>query len=67
MIDEDEYDMIDNDIGNYDNSFQPGSFGGTSQVDISLSQTRVDLKNLVDDTILTTGTFYKQVLPVFKN
>ena len=30
MIDEDEYDMIDSDIGNYDNSFQPGSLGGIS-------------------------------------
>ena len=24
MIGEDEYDTIDNDVGNYDNSFQPG-------------------------------------------
>ena len=37
MIDEDEYDMIDNGIGNCDNSFQTGSFGGSSQVDVSLS------------------------------
>ena len=29
MIDEDEYDIIDNNIGNYDNSFQPGSFVDT--------------------------------------
>ena len=29
MIDEDEYNVIDNEISNYDNSFQPGSFGGT--------------------------------------
>ena len=35
MIDEDEYDIIDNEIGNNDNSFQPGPFGGTSQVYIN--------------------------------
>ena len=37
MIDGDEYEKIDNDMGNYGNSFQPGSFGGTSQADVSLS------------------------------
>ena len=68
MIDEDEdvYDMIDNGIGNYDNSFQPGSFGGSSQVGVSLSQTRLDLENVVDDTLVATGTFYKQALPLFQ-
>ena len=30
MIDDDEYNIIDNEIGNYDSVFQPGSFGGTS-------------------------------------
>ena len=59
MIDEDEYDMIDNVICNYDNSFQSGSFGGTSQVDVILSQTMIDLENVVDDTLLTSGIFYK--------
>ena len=43
MIDEDKDEIIDNEIGNYDNSFQPESFGGTSQVVVSLSQTRIDL------------------------
>ena len=37
MIDEDEYEMIDNGIGDSDNSFQPGSFEMPSQVDVSLS------------------------------
>ena len=41
MIDEDEYDIIDNEIGEFNNSFLPGSFGGSSHVDISLYQTRV--------------------------
>ena len=39
--------MIDNGILKYNNAFRLGLFGGTSQVDISLSQTRVDL-----DTVL---------------
>ena len=30
ILDEDEYEMIDNRIGDYDNSFQLGSFGGSS-------------------------------------
>ena len=29
MIDEDEYDIIEKVICDYDISFQPGSFGGT--------------------------------------
>ena len=65
MINEDEYDMIDNGICNYDNLFQPGSSGGMSQVDVSLSQTRIDLDNVVNGTIMITGTFYKQALPSF--
>ena len=32
MIGEDEYDIIDDGIGNYDTSFQLGSFGGISHV-----------------------------------
>ena len=43
LIDKDKYEIIDNEIGNYNNSFQPGSFGGTSQVDVSLSETRIYL------------------------
>ena len=38
-----------------------------SQEDVSLSQTKIDLENVVDDTLVTTGIFYKQALPVFKN
>ena len=57
MIYEDEYEIIDNDIGNYDNSFQPGSFGGSSQV---------KLENAVDDILVATGRFYKQRPPSFQ-
>ena len=35
-------------------------------MDVSLPQTRIDLENVVDDTIVITGTFYKQVLPIFQ-
>ena len=38
MIDEDEYDITYNGIGNSDNSFKPEPFGGTFQVDVNLSQ-----------------------------
>ena len=55
MIDKDEYDTIDNDISNSDNSFQSGS----SHVDVNIPQTMIDLENVVDDTFVTTGTFYK--------
>ena len=66
MIDEDEYEMIDNGIGDYDNSFEPGLLGGSSQVDVSLSQTRINWEKVVDDTLVTNGTFYKQALPLFQ-
>ena len=66
MLDEDEYDMIDNRIDDYNNSFQPGSFGGSSQVDVNLSQIRIELENVVDSNIVTTGTFYKKSLPLFQ-
>ena len=58
-IDKDEYNIIENDIGHCDNSFQLGSFGGSSEVDIIISQTRIEPKNIVDDTLVTTGTFHK--------
>ena len=51
--------MIDNDIGNYNNSFQPESFGGSSQVDVSLLQTRIELENNVADSLVATDVFYK--------
>ena len=66
MLDEDEYDIIDNGIGDYDNLFQSGFFGWSSQVDVILSQTRIDLDNVVDDTLESIGTFYKQALPLFQ-
>ena len=66
MIDEDEYSIVDNGICNCGNSFRPGLFGGTSQVDLHLSQTRIDLENVVYDTLLTTGAFYKEALPIFQ-
>ena len=58
MVDEVEYDMIDNKIGNYDNSFQLGLFGD--------HQNRVDLENLVANNLVTAGIFYKQAVPIFK-
>ena len=66
MINEDEYKIVDNEISNYDNSFEPGLFRGTSQVDVILSQTRIDLENVVNDTLITAGIFYKQELPIFQ-
>ena len=65
MIDKDEFDRINNDIGHF-NSFEPGTFGGSSEVDVNFSQTRIKLENVVDDTIVSTGTFHKQVLPLFQ-
>ena len=65
MIDEGEFDIISNDIGHYD-PFQPATFGGSSEVDVSLYQTRIELESIVDDILVTTGTFYKQVLPIFQ-
>ena len=58
--------MINNIIFKYGTSFHPGSFGGTSQVDVGLSQVRIDLESVVDDTLVITGTFYKQALPGFQ-
>ena len=37
ILDEGKYQMIDNGIGDYDNLFKPGLFGGSSYVDVSLS------------------------------
>ena len=36
MVDKDEFDIINNDIGYSDNIFQPGTFRGSSEVDVSL-------------------------------
>ena len=66
MIDEDEYDIINNDISNYDNSFQSGTFGGSSEVDVSLSQPRIELEDVVDNYLVIAGIFYKQALPLFQ-
>ena len=66
MIDEDEDDRIKNDIDDYDKSFQPGTFGGSSEVDVSLSQTRIELENAVADSLVTIGTLYKQALPLYQ-
>ena len=52
-------------IGHSD-PFQPGTFGLSSEVDISLSQKRIELENLVDNILVTTGIFYKQALPLFQ-
>ena len=41
MIDKDEYDKINNDISHYDNLFQPGKFGASPELDVSLSQIRI--------------------------
>ena len=65
-IDEDEYKIKNNGICNYDNLSQLGSFGGTSQVDISLSQTRINLENVVNNTLVATCTFHKHAFPMFK-
>ena len=35
-------------------------------MDVSLSQIKTDLENVVDDTLVIIGTFYKQALPVFQ-
>ena len=58
MIDKEDFDIINNYFG-YSDLFQPGTFGGSSEVDLFIFQTRIDLENEVDDTIVTIGTFYK--------
>ena len=45
---------------------KPGTFGGSSEVDVSLSQTMIESENVVDDTLVTTRTFHKQALPLFQ-
>ena len=65
MIDKEDYDIIKHDFG-HSYPFQPGTFGGSSEVDVRLSQTRIELENIADDTLVTTSTFYKQVLPLFQ-
>ena len=65
MIDEEDDDTINNYFGHFA-QFTPGKFGGLLEIDVNLSQTRIELKNIVDDTIVTTGTFYKQALPLFQ-
>ena len=65
MIDKEDVDIINNEFGHSD-PFQPGIFGDSSEVDASLSQTRFVLENVVDDTLVTTGTCYKQALPLFQ-
>ena len=58
MIDKEYVEIVNNDFGHYD-KFWPGTFGGSSEMDVSLSQTRVGLENIVDNTLVTTGTFHK--------
>ena len=65
MIDEKENEIVNNDF-RYSDPFQPGTFAGSSEVDVSLSQTRIEFENIVDDTLVTTGTFYKQPVPLFQ-
>ena len=65
MIDEEDDEIINNEFG-HSAQFTPGIFGESSVVDISLSQTRIKLKNITDDTLVTTGTFYKQAFPLFQ-
>ena len=36
-------------------------------MDVSLSQTRIDLENVAVFTLVTTGTFYEQALPFLKD
>ena len=33
---------------------------------VDLSQTRIELENVVDDTLVTRGTFYKEALHLFQ-
>ena len=61
MIDKEDFDIINNNFGHSD-PFQPGTFGGLSEVCVSLSQTSIELENVVDDTLVTTVIFSKQVL-----
>ena len=58
MIDEEQDEIIKNDFG-HSAQFQLGTFRGPSEVDISLSQTRIKFENVVDDRFVNTGTFYK--------
>ena len=54
MINDD--DIINNDFDHFD-QFTQGNFGGSSAVNVSLYQTRIELENVVDDTIVTTCEF----------
>ena len=62
--------MIDDEITNNDFGhsapFQPRIFGVSSEVNVSLYQTRIEFENVVNDTLVNIGIFYKQVLPLFK-
>ena len=53
-------------ICGYSDPFQPGTFWGSSEVDLSLSQTRIEFENVVNSNLVTIGTFYKQTLPLFQ-
>ena len=65
MTDEEDDDIINNDFG-YFAQFTPGIFRGSSEVDVSISQTRTELENVGDDTLVTTCTFYKKELPLYQ-
>ena len=65
MIDEDDDDIINNNFGHL-TQLTPGTFEGSSEVDVSLSQTRIELENVVDNSLVITGIFYKQALPLFQ-
>ena len=58
MIDKEDHEIINKYFGHSD-PFHPGTFRGSSEVDISLSQTRVELENIVGDNLIITGTWYK--------
>ena len=60
MIDKDEFDIITNDIGHYDNILQPGTFGGSSEEDVN------PFSNKDWIGVVTTYRFYKQAPPLFQ-
>ena len=65
MIDEEGDEIFNNDFGHSD-PFQPGTFEGSSELGVSLSQTRIEFEKIVDNIIVNTGIFYKQALPLFQ-
>ena len=65
MIDEGDNEIIINDFGHSD-QFTSGIFGGSSEVDVRLPQTRIELENVVDGTLVTIGHFINKHSLFFK-